>query len=72
MSRGYYFDAFYDDVIVRLMDRLSVLARRPEALLAKMTLDKSADAVRWFRPCSHDCRQATSRLTPCTCCSGWR
>jgi len=49
VGRGFFFDAFYDGVIVRFMDWLSesVLARGLEAGLAKITLAKSADAVRY-------------------------
>ena len=48
-SRGLFFDAFYEGVIVRFMDWLSesVLARGLEAGLAKITLAKSAEAVRY-------------------------
>ncbi|HWJ04272.1 MAG TPA: NADH-quinone oxidoreductase subunit L [Steroidobacteraceae bacterium] len=46
VSRGYYFDAFYDKVVVRTMDWLSdtVLARRIEAPLTRTSLERPADA----------------------------
>ena len=49
VSRGYFFDIFYEGVIVRFMDWLSesVLARGVEAALSKITLAKSADATRY-------------------------
>jgi len=47
-SRGFFFDSLYEGVIVRFMDWLSEsLARGFEAALAKLTLAKSADAVRY-------------------------
>jgi NADH-quinone oxidoreductase subunit L len=54
VSNGYYFDAFYEGVIVRFMGWLSatVLARGVEAPLADVSLSKSAegarDTARWF------------------------
>jgi NADH-quinone oxidoreductase subunit L len=49
VSRGYFFDSFYEGVIVRVMDWLSasVLAHGLEATLAKITLAKSADITRY-------------------------
>jgi NADH-quinone oxidoreductase subunit L len=44
VSRGYYFDAFYDNVVVRFTDWLSAtfLARRVEAPIARASLDGPA------------------------------
>jgi NADH-quinone oxidoreductase subunit L len=49
VSRGYFFDSFYEGVIVRVIDWLSasVLARGLEAALAKITLTTSADVTRY-------------------------
>ena len=54
VSNGYYFDAFYDGVIVRGLGWLStsVLGRGVEVLLARLTLERPARAgaigTRWF------------------------
>jgi NADH-quinone oxidoreductase subunit L len=49
VSRGYFFDAVYEGVFVRFADWLSesVLARRIEAAMTKVTLGLSADAARY-------------------------
>jgi NADH-quinone oxidoreductase subunit L len=49
VNRGYFFDSFYEGVIVRVIDWLSasVLARGLEAALAKITLTTSADVTRY-------------------------
>jgi NADH-quinone oxidoreductase subunit L len=49
VNRGYFFDSFYEGVIVRVIDWLSasVLARGLEATLAKITLTMSADVTRY-------------------------
>jgi NADH-quinone oxidoreductase subunit L len=54
VSRGYYFDALYEKVVVRAMDALSetVLARRVEAPLTRTSLEQPArlgtKANGWF------------------------
>ncbi len=54
VSQGYYFDAFYENVVVRCMGWLSatVLARGVEAPLTQTTLVQPAHAgaraTRWF------------------------
>ncbi|MEY2919370.1 MAG: hypothetical protein RL261_675, partial [Pseudomonadota bacterium] len=54
VSQGYFFDAFYENVVVRFMGWLSAtfLARGVEAPLARTTLVESAHAgaraTRWF------------------------
>jgi NADH-quinone oxidoreductase subunit L len=44
VSRGYYFDAFYDKVVVRFTDWLSesLFARRVEGPIARLTLERPA------------------------------
>jgi NADH-quinone oxidoreductase subunit L len=46
VSRGYYFDAFYDDVVVRFTDWLSegLFARRVEAPIRRASLERPARA----------------------------
>jgi NADH:ubiquinone oxidoreductase subunit 5 (subunit L)/multisubunit Na+/H+ antiporter MnhA subunit len=49
VSHGYWFDAFYDGVVVRAADALSaqVLGRRVEAPLARLTLERPARFGAW-------------------------
>lgn len=50
LARGFFFDSFYDGVIVRFMDWLSesILARAVESALARSTLERPGTAVRYF------------------------